>query len=322
MNGDDTRFSIGDLARMTGLSVKTIRFYSDAGVVPPVERSPAGYRLYDLTALARLRLVRTLRDLDISIPTIQRVLAREVELAEIANVHAEAIDAQIRTLRLRRAVLRALAKRGATPEEVELLHKLAQLSEAERQRIIDDFLDEVFGGLDVDPKFVERMRSARPDLPDDPTPEQVNAWVELAELVQDPSYRKRVRQMAVQSAAIRAENAAQFDGTNWQKAAAVVADKGGAALTEGVDPASAQARSILEGMLAELRANAPVAAEAARARLRTSLVERIETGLDPRAERYWQLLAIINGWPPTPSTTPAWSWFLAALKAHPEALAE
>ncbi|WP_239162132.1 MerR family DNA-binding transcriptional regulator [Acrocarpospora phusangensis] len=49
-----TLYTIGALARRTGLTVKTIRFYSDAGIVPPTGRSPAGYRLYDLHALARL----------------------------------------------------------------------------------------------------------------------------------------------------------------------------------------------------------------------------------------------------------------------------
>ncbi|MFC5723968.1 MerR family transcriptional regulator [Streptomyces gamaensis] len=58
---DGTLYSIGELARLTGLTVKTIRFRSDTGVVPPTDRTPAGYRLYDQEALARLGLVRTLR---------------------------------------------------------------------------------------------------------------------------------------------------------------------------------------------------------------------------------------------------------------------
>jgi hypothetical protein len=55
--------SIGELSARTGLPVRTIRFYSDSGVVPPAERSAGGYRLYGPDALARLGLVRTLRDL-------------------------------------------------------------------------------------------------------------------------------------------------------------------------------------------------------------------------------------------------------------------
>jgi hypothetical protein len=76
---------------------------------------PAGYRRYDLDALARLDLVRTLRDLGVDLATIQRVLDREISVPEVAAAHAEALDVQIRTLRLRRAVLRAVAKRGSSP---------------------------------------------------------------------------------------------------------------------------------------------------------------------------------------------------------------
>ncbi len=60
----------------TGLTVKTIRFYSDHGIVVPARRSPAGYRLYGIDALARLELVRTLRDLGIDLQTVRKVVNR------------------------------------------------------------------------------------------------------------------------------------------------------------------------------------------------------------------------------------------------------
>jgi hypothetical protein len=46
-----------------------------------------------------------------------------------------------------------------------------------------------------------------------------------------------------------------------------------------------------------------------------ALAERFAAGTDARAERYWQLLALINGWPPVPTTVPAWEWLIAALRA-------
>ncbi|MER6581927.1 MerR family transcriptional regulator, partial [Nonomuraea sp. NPDC001023] len=108
-----TLYTIGDLARRTGLPVRTIRFYSDRGIVPPVERSPAGYRLYDAAAAARLDLVRTLRDLGVDLVTVRKVVDRELTLAQVAAAHAEALAVRIRTLRVRRAVLRAVARRGS-----------------------------------------------------------------------------------------------------------------------------------------------------------------------------------------------------------------
>jgi hypothetical protein len=71
-------------------------------------------------------------------------------------------------LRLRRAVLMAVAKRGSTPEEMDLMHKLAKLSEDERRRLIGDFLGAAFGGLDANPEFAGIMRSMTPELPDNP----------------------------------------------------------------------------------------------------------------------------------------------------------
>ncbi|MEU9163138.1 MerR family transcriptional regulator [Streptomyces sp. NPDC048424] len=70
----------------------------------PTTRSPAGYRLYDLDALLRLELLRTLRELGMDLGTIQRVLDRELAVADVAAAHADATDVQIRVLRRRRSV--------------------------------------------------------------------------------------------------------------------------------------------------------------------------------------------------------------------------
>jgi DNA-binding transcriptional MerR regulator len=308
---DGTLYSIGQLAARTGLTVKTVRFYSDAGLVMPVDRTHAGHRRYDIDALARLDLIRTLRELGIDLATIRRVLDREVTLQDVAAVHARAIDAQLQVLRLRRAVLRAVAKRGSDPKETELMHRLAHLSDEERQRIISDFWDSAFDGLDIDPDFEARMRAARPALPDDPSPEQVEAWVELAELVQDPDFRASVRRMGESHAAGRA---AEGEPTpeDAERQAALVAEKGTAALEAGIDPMSAQARPIADEIVAALATEPGQTADPA---FRRTVIDRWETFTDARAERYWRLLGIVNGWPPFPSTVPAHQWVIAALRA-------
>jgi DNA-binding transcriptional MerR regulator len=302
--------SIGELSSRTGLPVRTIRFYSDSGVLPPASRTDAGYRLYGADALARLGLVRTLRDLGVDLATIRRVLARELSVADVAVAHAAALDAQIRVLRVQRAVLGAVARRGGDPKEMQAMHRLAQLSDDERRRIVADFLDEAFAGLDIEPGFAERMRSAAPALPDDPTPAQVDAWIELAQLVQDPGFRARVRAMSEQHAANRADvGGDRPESRDWGAVAALVADKAGAALAAGVAPGTPEAEAVVAELAPAFRAD--LADPAARARL----AERLATGTDARAERYWQLLAIVNGWPPVPTTVPAWEWLVAALRS-------
>ena len=304
--------SIGELATRTGLPVRTIRFYSDAGVVPEAERSEAGYRLYGPEALARLGLVRTLRDLGIDLATIRRVLERELSVADVAAAHAAAIEAQIRVLRVQKAVLGAVARRGSDPKEMQQMHKLAQLSDDERKRIVAEFLDQAFNGLDIEPGFAERMRSAAPELPDDPTPEQVDAWIELAELVQDPAFKASIRRMSEQHSAARQAGESMDPQPDWQAAAAIVSERAGGAREAGVDPASPEAAAVVDAIAPAFAGPGEDPSDPA---WRAQLADRFATGTDARAERYWQLLAIVNGWPPVPTTVPAWEWLIAALRA-------
>ncbi|GGR01462.1 MerR family transcriptional regulator [Streptomyces pilosus] len=308
MDGDSL-YSIGELARRTGLTVKTIRFYSDRGIVAPTDRSPAGYRLYSIDAVARLDLVRTLRELGLDLPTIRKVVDRELSLPEVAAAHADALAVQIRVLRLRRAVLTAVAERGSTPEETELMHRLAQLSEDERGRLIGDFLDAVFGGLDAVPAFAGVMRSMTPELPDNPEAEQVQAWVELAEMSLDPGFRAVVRRMAVDQAAEQTRS----DVGPRRDIAAVVRDHTGPALTAGIDPASPQADRIVAEFTAHY---AHILGRPDDVELRRRLATRLETVNDPRRERYLQLLAVVNGWPAPESLAPVFAWSVHALRVR------
>jgi len=194
MEDDGPMLSIGELARRAGLPVRTIRFWSDAGVLPPAARTGGGRRLYDAACVVRLELIVTLRELGLGLADMRRVLGGQASIAEVAAVHLQALDAQIRALRLHRAVLTAVVKRAADKEEMTLMNKLARMSAAERQQMIDDFLADVFGGLHPSPARAARWNAA-PNLPDDPSPEQVDAWVEIAELVSDPGFRQRIQQV-------------------------------------------------------------------------------------------------------------------------------
>ena len=65
---------IGEVARRTGLPVKTIRFYSDEGLIHPRGRSEGGYRLFGEEVLAELNLIRTLKAMEIPLQDVARIL--------------------------------------------------------------------------------------------------------------------------------------------------------------------------------------------------------------------------------------------------------
>jgi hypothetical protein len=73
----------------------------------------------------------------------------------------------------------------------------ARASAEESRRIMDEFLNAIFADRPDDP-FAERMRTSLPVLPEQPSEQQIDAWIELASLVQDPDFRARVAHMAAE----------------------------------------------------------------------------------------------------------------------------
>ncbi|MBN6041125.1 MerR family transcriptional regulator [Amycolatopsis sp. 195334CR] len=283
-----TLYSIGELARRTGLTVKAIRRYSDLGIVVPACRTDAGYRRYTADAVARLALVRTLRELGFGLGVIRQVADRERTLGEVAAEHAAALDAQLHLLRLRRAVLTIAAKREPTTEEMELVHHLATLSETERRRLIEDFLDAV-----LDPELAGVRRTLTPELPDDPTEEQLRAWVELAELSLDPEFRAALRRLVAEH---------EVSVPPRPDAVALTRELAGPAVASGIAPDSP-------------RADAVVTAITGRCSLGPAeLAHRLEAANDPRRDRYVRLLAVINQWAPPEDLAPVLDWSVTALR--------
>ena len=293
--------TIGELSRRTGVAVRTLRFYADAGVLPEASRSEAGYRLFGPDAVVRARLLRTLRELGVGLDDIKRLLAAEVSLPELAGRHARALDAQIRTLRLQRAVLRAVAT-STDVEELQRMTDLTSMTAGERRRILEDYLEAVFGNDDS--PVADRFRTGAPELPDDPTADQVAAWVEIVELLRDPNYIASSRRMAELAQTEEAEPGVS------PEAAAAIAEHAGAAVRRGLAPDSPEALAVIE----HLDSLSPATTEG-----RQAAAERIEAFTDGRVARYWTLVGIINDWPDPPMTEAsmdAWEWYVKALRAH------
>jgi len=74
---------IGEVARRSGVSVKTIRFYCDQGLIEASARSQGGFRLFDAAIFADLALIRALRSMDVPLAELVRIL--EVRRAGVCN---------------------------------------------------------------------------------------------------------------------------------------------------------------------------------------------------------------------------------------------
>jgi DNA-binding transcriptional MerR regulator len=123
---------VGELARRTGLTVRTLHHYDEIGLLAPSGRSEAGYRLYSHADVQRLHSIQTLRHLGLPLSDIGELLAGEgVAPENILGQQILALDQQIHQateLRGRLAMLRDGLMAGAQPEMGNWLEALALMT--------------------------------------------------------------------------------------------------------------------------------------------------------------------------------------------------
>ncbi|MFF3015666.1 TIGR03086 family metal-binding protein [Streptomyces sp. NPDC057939] len=311
-------WSIGAVARQVGLPVKVVRHWSDAGVVVPAGRTAGGYRCYDTAGVARLHLARTLRDLGLGLGEIRAALDREDGLSEVAAAHVEALETQIRRLRTHQAVLRTVTRR-TTPQGLALMTRTAHMSPTQRRKLVHDFLSDTLGDLDV-PQFREGLAAAAADLPEDPTDEQVEAWLELGELVADGELRPAVRRIAEyaarhgrepQDSQVAEEMRALTDA--WTARVRTALHAGTAADSAAADRVVAE---IVAAWLAS-SANTVPALTSDGPEARALLHEQLTAASEPVVERFWQLLCVLGGRPAPAGIAEEGRWLITALLANP-----
>lgn len=177
------------------------------------------------------------------------------------------------------------------------------------RRLIDDFVDGTFGTVDADPAAVAMVRAATPDLPDDPSSEQVAAWVELAELVGDEDFRARMRRTAPRQAAGRALDIESEAGEELMEFAR---KKVAEAMESGIDPLGDGGAPVIDDLV---RRFAEVFGRTPDVEFRHWMAERFEEAHDPRVDRYWRLVWIVNGWQVVPNLVPVYAWLILALRS-------
>lgn len=116
--------TIHEVSALAGVSVRTLHHYDAIGLLPPTALTPAGYRLYDDTALARLQTILLFRELEFPLRDIKRILD------DPGFDPSAALKDQIRLLELRRkqlerliALARETLETGVTPMKFDAFDK-------------------------------------------------------------------------------------------------------------------------------------------------------------------------------------------------------
>lgn len=123
---------VGELARSTGLTVRTLHHYDEIGLLRPSVRSEAGYRMYAAQDVARLHAIQALRHLGLALGAIAPILdGRDVRPEAILDQQMQALQRRIREateLHDRLALLRAGILAGRNPDTGEWVESLSLMA--------------------------------------------------------------------------------------------------------------------------------------------------------------------------------------------------
>ncbi|MFJ5710622.1 MerR family transcriptional regulator [Streptomyces sp. NPDC093105] len=184
MDADGT-WSIGELAGRAGVTVKTVRYYSDRGLLPEAGRSGGGHRRYGPGALARLREIRSLRALGLGVPEVARALEDEGRLADVVAGELRGVARERAALAWREASLRLLAECDGA-ERAELLPLLGAAALPPDTDAVVRFWRRSLPVRLPAPLVARVLEEVVPVPPDEPSPGEVRAFALLRALVSDP----------------------------------------------------------------------------------------------------------------------------------------
>lgn len=110
--------TIGETAKLTGLTAKMIRHYETLGLVTPTDRTQTNYRVYQTRDIHLLRFIKSARDLGFSMKQIATLASlwqnkdrSSAEVKTLAMEHIEEMDERIHSLQKMRKALSDLAGR-------------------------------------------------------------------------------------------------------------------------------------------------------------------------------------------------------------------
>lgn len=123
---------IGELARLTGTKVDTIRHYESEGLLAPPRRTDAGYRVYGPADAERLHFIRRCRSLDMNLAEVRALLAlqggeHEGAAHALLDEHIGHVSARIAALQeLERELLALRARCKGDEPACAILESLAE----------------------------------------------------------------------------------------------------------------------------------------------------------------------------------------------------
>ncbi|MFD5327127.1 MerR family transcriptional regulator [Streptomyces sp. NPDC127092] len=165
-------WSIADVARMSGVTSRTLRHYDEIGLLPPAWTASSGHRYYEEPQLLRLQQILLMRELDVGLREIQAVLDSQADpVGVLREHHARLVGERDRLATLARTVARTIADLEARHESED--EDMVSINRPEN----------LFEGFRHDPEMEAEVREKWPEAYEESrqavegmTPETTEQW--------------------------------------------------------------------------------------------------------------------------------------------------
>ena len=123
-------WKVGDLAKRTGLSIRTLHYYEEVGLLAPSYRTQSGHRLYDTKDIIRLQQIVSLRQLGFSLDEIRDCLNQsDFSFERVIELHISRLREQIETERRLCNRLEAIAESLRSSRDVSVEEVIQTIEE-------------------------------------------------------------------------------------------------------------------------------------------------------------------------------------------------
>lgn len=161
-------WKVGELAKQTGITVRTLRYYDQLGLLKPTEYTETGHRLYTYKDLLQLQQILSLRQLGFPLEEIKQILeSGKLIPLKLVRMHRERLEAQIQ-------------------EQHELYQQLANLEcvLTSQQELNVEQLIHLLGAMKMTEKYfneeqMEYLKKRREMLGEETIHSAENEWPEL-----------------------------------------------------------------------------------------------------------------------------------------------
>jgi DNA-binding transcriptional MerR regulator len=307
-------YTIGAVAKLTGVAIKTIRYYTDINLLPPTRRTEARFRLYSTEDIWQLQLIRVLRQLEFSLEEIKAIIGGNLSTSTAIDWQLEAVARHIHHLQRVQEVLQQAKETRQQPEQaLRTLYDLGiALSEnaTERSRFVTEKLHMLVAQANLPDEWREQMlRQFTWQSPDTFTAKQIAAWTEIVSILNDPAFAEDALHF---NSPAPPQATSNMDIAEYNQQVLALIQQAQAAALRG-DSGESEAGQRLAQSWARLIAGST--GQTITSEFLRELSAQVSTYHSAHMQHFWTLMASLSGWEAPPSYEEGFNLLAAGLRS-------